>query len=134
MAWVSTLPDDPIVAASWRRVAERREAEAAAREAAEARRAAQERAWWLAAVAARAGRYCRDIDEVLARSETRNDCDCGFCVRCRVGLGDLEYSHSAPTGRVLGVRSRPEPDHGPAARFAGEIEWSHHFGQILDVR
>src|SRR5918994_6265622 len=110
MAWVSTLPDDPIVAASWRRVAERREAEAAAREAAEARRADKERGWWRAAVAARAGRYLRAVDEVLAAS-----CDCrdyGYtngCVRCRPGV---DRRHT-----------RPEPDHGPAARFAGEIEW-----------
>ena len=109
MAWVSTLPADPVVAASWRRVAEREEAEAAAREAELAATQLADRVERLQAKVHR-------IDMKLA----------GALSRDRWNKIQRRFDQQS-------VRS-----HGgylvESAGYSPEIEHSAHWGQILSVR
>jgi hypothetical protein len=113
MAWQSVLPPDPIAARWWHPPVD---------PPPETPPVTDHPEWKLPAHAARAGRYLRDLDAVLAVPEP---CDCvaeGYragCVRCR----GVDRRHTGPA-----------PGHGIEARWASELAHSGAIGQVLSVR
>jgi hypothetical protein len=124
MAWPPppTIPDDPVVAGWWRNQ-ERRSAGGGRPETSPVLDRPE---WVVPALAARARRTIRDIDEAL-----------GGPPRQRKGplVFDDASQRWIPETSVDSRHTRPAPDHGVAARYAGPIEHGHYPGaRVLSVR